>query len=178
MRTLLLALTAATLWAQVVDPISSVALRDAAKPVEAWMGRALVVYGGSPAAPVAAQRARQFPQPFDAREAIVTPNAVYVSMAQMQAFRSSQELAEFLAHAAAHAKLDHPARMEEVMREVAILDTTHAPERVATTLEIRTRAEMEEATVPVAAEFMESAGCAPAGSCGMFGLLLRAARRP
>ena len=88
------------------------------------MGRALVVYGGSPAAPVAAQRARQFPQPFDAREAIVTPNAVYVSMAQMQAFRSSQELAEFLAHAAAHAKLDHPARMEEVMREVAILDTT------------------------------------------------------
>jgi hypothetical protein len=36
---------------------------------------------------------------------------------------------------------------------------------------------MEAAAAPVAAEFMESAGCAPA-SCAMFGLLFRAARTP
>lgn len=175
MRTLCLVLGTSGLFAQ--SSVNGDTLREAAKPIETWMGRALVLYTGSRLDPLPAMRAHQFPQPFDPREALVTPDTIYVSMSQMQTFRSSQELAEFLAHAAAHAKLGHPDRMAEIMTEVAILDTTHTPERVATTLEIRTRAEMEETAAPIAMEFMDSAGCAP-GSCAMFGLLLRAARRP
>jgi hypothetical protein len=157
--------------------VSSDALRDAAKPIEAWMGRVLVIGEGPAPGPIPILRPALFPQPYDFREAQITSEAIYVSMDQIRAFRSSQELAQFLSHAAAHARLGHPARMAEVMTELAVLNTTHAPEQVATSFETRTRMEMEEAAAPIAEEFMQSTGCAP-GPCQMFGLLLRAVRRP
>ena len=132
--------------------VESPELQAAQKPVELWMGRQLVLYEDASALPAGATR-------ITPSEARITGDSIAVSMSQIRAFQSSQELAEFLAHAAAHARLGHA-------------------ERMATIAEARARAEMEKEAEPVAAEFMESAGCAPAGSCGMFGVLLRAARRP
>jgi Zn-dependent protease with chaperone function len=151
------------LWAQ---PPESAELQAAKKPVEMWMGRQLVIYEG---VPVALPSGAVFVAP---REARITAEVIAVSMDQLRSFQSSQELAEFLAHAAAHSRLGHPERLATLAKAVAIL----APDRAASILNAKTRAEMEEETKPVAAELMESAGCAP-GSCGMFGLLLRAARR-
>jgi len=122
-------------------------LQAAKKPVELWMGRALVIVDEASAQPEGRTRIS---------EARITADSIGVSMSQIRAFQSSQELAEFLAHAAAHARLGH----------------------LTTVAEPRGRAEMEKEAEAVAAELMESSGCAPAGSCGMFGLLLRAARRP
>jgi len=172
MRILLLLTAALTACAQSPNE----ALQQALGPVQAWVGRALVLIVNPPPDPAPFQRAAQFPQPLDPLEAVVTPGSVYLSIAQILSFRSSQELAEFLAHAAAHARLRHPERMAEVMTEVAILNTTHAPPEVAETLQIRTRKEMEEEAAPVTAEFMATSGCAP-GPCQMFGLLLQAVRR-
>ncbi len=172
-----MAMAAGILCAQVEDPVSTEALRAAAGPVEAWMGRSLVIYAGAALDPPRVLRTRQFPQPLDPREAMVTPGTIYVALEKLRAFRSGQELAEFLAHAAAHAKLGHAERMAQVTTEVAILSTTHAPEKVASSLEARMRVEMEQEATRTAAEFMNSSGCSPA-ACAMFESLLRTAPLP
>jgi hypothetical protein len=170
-----MAITAAVLYAQ--NPVSTEALRAAAGPVEAWIGKPLVIYTGAVLDPPPVLRARQFPQPLDPSEAVITPDAIYVPLARFLAFRNGQELAAFLAHASAHAKLRHPERMAEVMTEVAILNTTHAPEKIASNLEVRTRTEMERDATATAVEFMNSSGCTPT-ACAMFESLLRASPRP
>ena len=148
-----------SLWGQTSTATYDSEFQAAKKSVEAWMGFRLVIYEDG--ASLALSEAR------------FTADSIAVSINQLRSFQSSQELAQFLAHAAAHARLGHPERWATLAKAVAIL----TPDRAAKSLEVNTRAELEAAALPVAGEFMESAGCAP-GSCAMFGLLLRAARTP
>ena len=142
------------------------------KPIETWMGRPLLIYEDAASIPIETLRSMPFPFPQDRREARIGADLIAVSLDQIRTFQSGQELAEFLAHATAHARLGHSERMAMLSLASGIL----APDRSASTLVARTRAEMEKEAEPVAAEFMATSGCAP-GPCQMFGLLLRAARR-
>jgi hypothetical protein len=172
MRKLCLAVVASSIvYAQSPEAVAARELQEAQKPVETWMGSRLVIQEDAPSQLPAGESARPAPVP---KEAQIRTGSIMVTMSQMRAFQSSQKLAEFLAHAAAHVRLGHPERLDTLSKARGIL----APDqRAAGVLAAETRAQMEKEAEPVAAEFMETAGCAR-GSCAMFGLLLRAARRP
>ena len=175
MRPLFVALTAIALCAQSpVQFLDEEQIRTAAGAIEVWMGGPLRIYSGTVQA-VPPLMAARFPNQYEASEAYLTNREILVSINQMRAFRSPQELAQFLSHAVAHARLGHAQRMSEVLTEAAILNTTHAPGVIAENLLTRTRREMEDATIPVAAELMRSSGCVP-GPCAAFAQLLRATR--
>lgn len=168
------------LWSQVLgvperQELTAPALRQAAAEIEPWLGLRLVFYQGPPVSPMPASMLPVFPQPYDPAEASITPNGIYVSAQQAATFRTARAFAEFLSHAAAHARLGHAERMQQVAREALILNSTHAPERIAEELLARTRKEMEEAAAPVAAEILAASGCA-AEACERFGSLLRELR--
>jgi Zn-dependent protease with chaperone function len=162
MRTLLLAalLASACVWSQTSGAKDNSEFLAAKKAVEMWMGCSLAI--------------DQDDSAFAPREARFAAGSIRVSTTQLRSLHSSQEFAEFLAHAAAHTRLGHPERLVTLSKAIAILGHDR---RAAGVLEANTWAEMEKAVEPVAAELMETAGCAP-GSCAMFGLLLRGALRP
>jgi Zn-dependent protease with chaperone function len=162
MRKVLLAVITASacVWSQSSSANDTAEFLAAKKAVEMWMGRPLMIDRDT--------------SDFAPREARFAAGSIVVSTTQLRSLHSSQELAEFLAHAAAHARLGHPERLVTLSKAIAILGPDR---RAAGVLQANTLAEMEKAVEPVAAELMETAGCAP-GSCAMFGLVLRGALRP
>jgi hypothetical protein len=147
MRTLLLFLASATLWAQT--------------PLEQWLGAHLVILPDAP------------PRPDG--EAFIDNGTIYVPAAQIRDLRDPADLARLLSHAAAHNKLNHGAeykiRMGTLERAAQL--TFHFP---LESMEANVRAQLEKEAAPVAAEFLAKSGCAP-GRCRMFNDLLRAVRR-
>ncbi len=107
-------------------------------------------------------------------EAFIDSGTIYVSAIQLRDFRDPADIARFLAHAAAHNKLNHGAvyqyRMGTLERASQL--TFHFP---LETMQANVREQLEKEAAPVAAEFLAKSGCAP-GPCRMFRDLQRALR--
>jgi hypothetical protein len=161
MRRVILATFTVSIYAQSIE---SAELKVSKQPVEAWMGRSLVIYDK-------AVNGILFPLRPEPREAAVTADAVALPVSQLRKFQSGDELAQFLAHAAAHASLGHPERMKTLNKAMGILGGDRAAQR----LRAETLATLEVEAGPVAAKLLESAGCG-AGPCAMFEALLRAVK--
>jgi hypothetical protein len=135
-------------------------LQAAKQPIESWMGLKLVIFDdGLP------QKSEE-PRRSTPREPVVNADSTSISSNQ---FSAGHELAEFLAHAAAHASLGHPERLVTLRKAVGIL----GPGRAGPVLQTETLATLEREAAPVVAEFMAKSGCSPA-TCKMFADLLQA----
>ena len=157
-----------------VSVVTTPAVMEAAAPVEQWLGSKLVIYetaGNIPEAVIA-----MFPSTPEPGEALITPTAVFVWKGRFAQFRSSFELAEFLSHAAAHARLKHAEAWMDKLAAARVLGTTHAPAELSTQMLERTRKEFEAEAETQATEILGTADCAP-GPCAAFGRLLAAVRR-
>ena len=139
-----------------VSVVTTPAVMEAAAPVEQWLGSKLVIYetaGNIPEAVIA-----MFPSAPEPGEALITPTAVFVWKGR---FRSSFELAEFLSHAAAHARLKHAEGWMDKLAAARVLGTTHAPAELSAQMVERTRKEFEAEAETLATEILGTADCAP-----------------
>lgn len=118
-----------------------------------------------------------FPSSSDPGEAWVTPRAVFVPRATIAAMKSGRELAQFLSHAQAHARLDHATKYAEHQQLMRMLEMTpHVPpEIVQRSWELWRLKQEQEAQTLGEQLFAESeCGC---GKCEAFDELLEEARR-
>ncbi len=142
-------------WSQA--PPDTAEFRAAKQAIEAWMGCPLSLYEDRTKFPAAKPKEPQFGE-----------TAVTLSMKQLLTFESGQELAESLAHGAAHVRRGHSAKLATLSKAMGILGA----DRSARVLQAETRAEIEEEAKAMAAELMKTAGCDP-GPCPMFDALLK-----
>lgn len=155
-----------------VTVVETPAIEQARGPVEQWLGRKLVVYEGT--SPTTQPLFIVFPSQQESGEALITPSAVFVPKAKFLEFRSGFELAEFLSHAGAHAKLGHAQKWTEKVEQARILAASHGANYTVDLA--KTRKELEEEAESAAPDFLEQADCGP-GPCARFGRLLAAVRR-
>jgi hypothetical protein len=150
-----------------VTVIETPAIEQARGPVEQWLGRKLIVFEGT--SPTTQPLFIVFPSQQESNEALITPSAVFVPKAKFLEFRSGFELAEFLSHAGAHAKLGHAQKWTQTVERAA--------SGSGNTVDLlKARKELEDEAESTAPQFLEQADCGP-GPCSRFGRLLAAVRR-
>jgi hypothetical protein len=157
-------------------PAEITRFRETAAPLENWLGKRLVIFDDG------LQNFSEYPflviypPTREFTEASITPDAIYISLSQLRNFPSAAALADFLSHAAAHAKLNHPAKFQEQAAMERILrDSPHVPEKYPDTLHERIRKEFEAEAATVAREFRAASNCTEQ-SCELFTRLLAAAK--
>jgi hypothetical protein len=161
--------------------MNQASLREAAVPVEAWLGRALIVYEDRadalpPVRPPVVWPA--FPPRPSPGEAILPElGGVYVGLSQVREFASGAALARFLSHAAAHAQAGHAARVAGLrakLRQMARM-VPHLPDSYLEGVIAQFMQDAEREVEGRAAQLFAGAGC-EGESCETFDRLLEAAR--
>lgn len=154
-------------------PIEFEKFGEAVTPLEGWLEKRLVIFDDA---------SLDFPPPRfpwiflayfcsgKAEEATITPGAIYVPLTRVRRLESGPALADFLSHAAAHGKLNHPVRWPIPPWVLS----PHIPEKYIPTLVDR-RISFEAEAERAAAEFRASANCTEQ-SCELFERLLAVAK--
>ena len=160
-----------------VMPAEIPRFHETAVPLEDWLGKRLVVFDDSlqnfPELPILVI----YPPAREPAEATITTSAIYVSLSQMRGFASPAAFADFLSHAAAHAKLNHPARFQEKYTVERVLrESPHVPDKYADAMRERVRVEFESEALAVARELRATSNCT-VQSCEAFEHLLAVAKQ-
>lgn len=141
-------------------------------PLEGWLEKRLIVFDDA----LLDFPPMRYPWIFltyfcssNTKETAITPGAIYVPLTRVRSFESAPALADFLSHAAAHGKLNHPVRWPIPPWVLS----PHIPEKYIPTLVDR-RILFEAEAVRAAAEFRASANCTEQ-SCELFERLLAVA---
>lgn len=159
-----------------VFPLGIEKFAEVVVPLENWLGKRLVIFDD------ASQNfpPTRYPWVFlayfcssNAEEATITPAAIYISLTQIRGFDAAPRLADFLSHAAAHGKLNHPFRWW-ILPQLRIL-SPHIPEKYIPKLS-DVRIQFEADAVRAAVEFRTSANCTEQ-SCALFERLLAIAKQ-
>lgn len=156
-------------------PAEIVRFREAAAPLEGWLGKKLIIFDDATWAWPVWSPIAMFPKRREPSEATITTGAIYVSLSQLRNFPTTAAFADFLSHAAAHVKLNHLARFrEKQLIERILRDSPHVPEKYPDAMRERVRMEFEAEVIPTAVELRATAKCTQQ-SCDMFGQLLAVA---
>jgi hypothetical protein len=122
--------------------------------------------------------ATTFPNGDDPGEAWVTPDAIYVSKSKIAAMKSGRDLAQFLSHAQAHARLDHAAKYAEHQRLMDFMrvSTPHLPPEIIERSWSAWWQKHEGEAKVLGEQIFATTDCAR-GNCKEFDALLREARK-